>query len=230
MHRGYVKLWRKLEDTGIWKHSNALTLYVWLAIRAVQEPTKTVVAGRVVDLEPGQTAVTVIGISEVLGMTSREVRTALNDIQKLSLTTNKTTNRFTVVSIMNPNIYETQKNENDKQNDKQTTNRTQTELLPAEEEKPLKEEVRPRRVIPPKIEDVAAYCLERGNRVDPEIWMDHYKTNGWKVGKTKMVDWQAAIRNAERRGWADKNKQGPVGLGLNPPPRGAERKDTDYGF
>ena len=54
---------------------------------------------------------------------------------------------------------------------------------------------------PPTIEEVRAYCLERGNSVDAELWHNHYRANGWMVGKTKMVDWKAAVRTWERNGY-----------------------------
>lgn len=37
----------------------------------------------------------------------------------------------------------------------------------------------------PTLQEVSAYCIERGNRVDPQRWIDHYTANGWKVGKTR---------------------------------------------
>lgn len=54
---------------------------------------------------------------------------------------------------------------------------------------------------PPTIEEVRSYCLERGNSVDAERWHNHYRANGWMVGKTKMVDWKAAVRTWERNGY-----------------------------
>lgn len=51
---------------------------------------------------------------------------------------------------------------------------------------------------PPTLEDVRAYCVERGNSVDPERFIDHYTSNGWMVGKNPMKDWKAAIRNWEK--------------------------------
>ncbi|WP_424766271.1 DUF4373 domain-containing protein [Paenibacillus sp. sgz302251] len=52
--------------------------------------------------------------------------------------------------------------------------------------------------IPPLLEEVTAYCKERGKGVDPERWFDHYTANGWMVGKTKMKDWKAAVRTWEK--------------------------------
>lgn len=54
------------------------------------------------------------------------------------------------------------------------------------------------RFVPPSVDDVRAYCLERKNSVDPEGFVDFYESKGWIVGKTKMKDWKAAVRNWER--------------------------------
>lgn len=52
--------------------------------------------------------------------------------------------------------------------------------------------------IPPTIEQVKSYCLQRRNNVDAEAFVDHYASKGWVVGKVKMKDWQAAVRTWER--------------------------------
>ena len=50
----------------------------------------------------------------------------------------------------------------------------------------------------PTVEEVAAYCKERGNKVDAGRFCDFYTAKGWKVGNTPMKDWRAAVRNWER--------------------------------
>lgn len=61
--------------------------------------------------------------------------------------------------------------------------------------------------IPPTLEEVRAYCQERKNSVDPERWLDHYTSNGWKVGRNPMKDWKAAVRTWERSGYNDTPKK-----------------------
>ena len=68
-----------------------------------------------------------------------------------------------------------------------------------------KDKGRAKRFTPPTLEEVRAYCRERGNAVDPERWHDYYSSNGWKVGKNPMKDWKAAVRTWERD---DKAKKG----------------------
>ena len=52
---------------------------------------------------------------------------------------------------------------------------------------------------PPTVDEVRAYCQERGNKVVPETFVDFYTGKGWMVGKNKMKDWRAAVRTWEKR-------------------------------
>ena len=56
----------------------------------------------------------------------------------------------------------------------------------------------PKRFIPPSVDEVEAYCIERKNGVDAQRFIDYYETRGWMLGKTKMKDWKAAVRTWER--------------------------------
>ena len=62
--------------------------------------------------------------------------------------------------------------------------------------------------VPPTVDEVKAYCIERGNTIDPESFIDFYESKGWMVGKNKMQDWKAAIRTWEKHdnGGNGKNK------------------------
>ena len=63
----------------------------------------------------------------------------------------------------------------------------------------------------PDMEEVFLYCESQALNVDVDNFMDHYRSNGWKVGKNKMKDWKAAVR-----GWSRRNDQGKT-LGRNKP-------------
>ena len=56
----------------------------------------------------------------------------------------------------------------------------------------------------PKLEEVSLYCKERNNNVNAETFINFYESKDWFVGKSKMKDWKAAVRNWESR---DKGKQ-----------------------
>lgn len=55
---------------------------------------------------------------------------------------------------------------------------------------------------PPTPNDVREYCEDKGYSVDADRFVDFYACKGWMVGKTKMKDWKAAVRN-----WARSNPQ-----------------------
>ena len=60
----------------------------------------------------------------------------------------------------------------------------------------IKEKIK--RFTPPSIEEVKIYCNERLNFVSPQDFVDHYESNGWMRGKTKIKDWKACVRTWEK--------------------------------
>lgn len=75
----------------------------------------------------------------------------------------------------------------------------QSESNPNPNPNPKESVSRATRFTPPTVEEVAAYCLERKNHVDPQRFVDFYAAKGWMVGKNRMKDWKAAVRTWEQR-------------------------------
>ena len=55
------------------------------------------------------------------------------------------------------------------------------------------------RFSPPTVEEVRAYCKERGNQIDAQHFVDFYASKGWRVGNQPMKDWKACVRTWEQR-------------------------------
>jgi len=65
-----------------------------------------------------------------------------------------------------------------------------------------------KRFIKPTKEEVKAYLKAKGHtHVNIDTFFNHYESNGWKVGKNKMVSWKATLNQWESR---EKPKQ-PTG-------------------
>jgi hypothetical protein len=62
-----------------------------------------------------------------------------------------------------------------------------------------------KRFVKPTVEEVKAYCEERGNGIDPQTFFDYYEAKGWTVGKNPMKDWKACVRTWENRRKEDTN-------------------------
>lgn len=71
-----------------------------------------------------------------------------------------------------------------------------------------------KRFVPPTIDEVRAYCLERRNTVNADAFIDFYESKGWKVGKNSMQDWKAAVRTWEQRESRAAPKQDAVDIWL----------------
>lgn len=86
--------------------------------------------------------------------------------------------------------------------------------LPKKDSVPDKPATRSR-FVKPTLEEITAYCKERGNSVNPQRFLDYYNSNGWKVGRNPMKDWKAAVRTWESRGDTERSQ--------------AKTVTTDYG-
>lgn len=69
-----------------------------------------------------------------------------------------------------------------------------------------------KRFAPPTPENVSEYCREMGLSVDADRFVDFYESKNWYVGKNKMKDWKAAVRN-----WARSQRQESTAKGTEKP-------------
>ena len=126
MQRGYVKLWRKTLDSGLLQNGPAWQLFGYLLLRATHKPYRTIVGGVVCELVPGEV---VFGRSKAaadLGLGEQQIRTALNLLKKMKIATSRSTNKFTVVSLVNWHNYQ-----DDQAAANQQTNQPVTSIQPA---------------------------------------------------------------------------------------------------
>ena len=116
------------------------------------------------------------------------------------------------------NVTVTQGNagEEEKEEDKDNKNKKDNMGDPADTPDVKRSTRKP--FIPPTVEEVRAYCMERGNSVDAEAFVDFYASKGWMIGKNKMKDWKAAVRTWEQ---GDKRKGVKANGGNRKPAEGS---------
>jgi len=66
----------------------------------------------------------------------------------------------------------------------------------------------------PTVEEVADYCAERNNEINPQAFVDYYEANGWKVGRNPMKDWKASVRTWEQSRKEKSRSKSQGGLSL----------------
>lgn len=82
---------------------------------------------------------------------------------------------------------------------------------------------------PPTLDEALNHASSKGHQGNLDGFFDHYKSNGWKVGKNKMVCWKSALSKAINQGWAESKKGGNNGSGtkaFKSPPKLSEQKSS----
>lgn len=96
-----------------------------------------------------------------------------------------------------PNVNENA-NDNVNVNEKERGGQAPAEAIPAGTQTPSPPK-KQTRFVKPTVEEVAAYCKQRGNNIDAEAFVNFYESKGWYIGKNKMQNWHAAVYTWEKR-------------------------------
>jgi hypothetical protein len=123
MNRGYVRLWRKSLDAGWIKNHKLWAFWSYCLMKASHKEYDAIVGLQVVHLIPGQFIFGRRKASEETGLTEREIRTIIAFLINCGNLTIKTTNKYSIITIVNWHIYQPQEIENDQLNDKQMSNK-----------------------------------------------------------------------------------------------------------
>jgi hypothetical protein len=133
MDRGYVKVWRKLEDSGLLQMPNTLALFMFLLMKATHKDKKVGTSSGVVELKRGQYISGRLSLAFSLEQSEREIRTSLERLVKLGIVSIKTTNKYSIYTIEKYSEYQdrdqqTTSTETNKRpaNDQQTTTKQET--------------------------------------------------------------------------------------------------------
>jgi hypothetical protein len=106
MNRGYVKVWRKIQGNGILKNHRYCAFFLWSLTKASHKQINLIVGCQPVLLEPGQFVFGRRMAADELGMSEQEIRTCIELAKKADFLTIKSTNKFSIITIINWHIYQ----------------------------------------------------------------------------------------------------------------------------
>lgn len=104
--RGYVKLWRKSFDSGLMDEPALWLVWCWCLLKAQYKPTKKIVHGQMVDLQPGQFIYTRRMAAKELPLSPQQIRLRMNRLKSNQQITHSPTQHYTVVTIINWRVYQ----------------------------------------------------------------------------------------------------------------------------
>lgn len=215
---GYVKNWRSILNWGWYTDVPTCHLFNHLILVANWKP------GYFKDrlINPGQKVTSVAKLSAETGLTTKQVRIALDKLKKTGEILVEATNKYTVITVVNYSKYQSSDPLEGQTKDKQTANKGQTEDNQETNEGQTKgnnlrrirnkeyKEVKNKRniFIKPTLEEVTTYINENMFCVNPDAFYDYYEANGWTISGRKMKDWKATVRNWDRREQQRPNNKG----------------------
>jgi len=106
MHRGYVKNWRKSLENPFFKKPLLWHFWNYCLLKATHKKTEVFINGAVIKLNPGQFIFGRKTAAKETGLTEQTVRTCLKHFKKSKNLTIQSTNRYSIISIINWDIYQ----------------------------------------------------------------------------------------------------------------------------
>lgn len=201
---GYVKLNRNLLDWRWYRDANTIRVFLHLLLSAnfKDQPFENIIVRR------GEVATSYGAIAEALHISARQARTAVTHLKVSSTVSVKQYSKFQVISIISWDLYQcavsgTEAVKSQAEVSQKSTNEECKESK--------KDSMPPRRTrfTPPTVEEVKAYCAERGDHVDADRFVDFYTANGWTQGRGKPIkDWKACVRTWERSDREEQKAEG----------------------
>ena len=122
MDQGFITLHRKFLAWEWAGEPNMVSLFVHLLLLANHEAKKW----QGIEIGRGQLVSSVQSLSARTGLSVSQIRTGLKRLEMTGEIANKTTNKYSVITICKYDSYQTQAVCNDKQNNKQIANESQT--------------------------------------------------------------------------------------------------------
>lgn len=210
MDSGWICCHRELKNWEWYKTPFMVHLFMHLMLSANhQEGT-----WQGVFIQRGQLITGRKSLSADTGLSEQVVRTCLKRLEKTGEITQQSTNKFTIITVCNYDKYQTTNNAiNQQPNQELTSNQPainqQSTTNNNDNNETMKQvkNSRAKAFMPPTVDEVAAYCSERGNNIDAEYFVDKYTGNGWMVGKNKMKCWKATIRTWEKNNFEKRPAQ-----------------------
>ena len=116
MHRGYIKIFRKISEWEWYKDSNTLHLFFHLLLNANYKD------GRFMghEIKRGQIVTGRKALSIQTGLSEQSVRTSIERLKSTSELTTKSTNKFSIITLCNYNKYQNDETGTNQQSNQQS--------------------------------------------------------------------------------------------------------------
>lgn len=195
---GFICLYRQITQWEWYKNPNTFRLFIHLLLMANYADGRF--EGEII--KRGEFVTSLPSLADQTSLTIQQARTALDHLKSTGEITDRKTNRYRVITIVNYDRYQI----DNRQNNRPSTGEQQADQQQYKKDKNNKNNVIPlsrnkeSKFTPPTADDVRKYCEEiMIYGFNAEMFIDYYESRGWMIGKNKMKSWKAAVRTWLRR-------------------------------
>lgn len=222
---GWIKLYRQLQESPLWHSEPFSKAQAWIDLIMLMnhEDNKILFDNQLIEVKRGQHMTSYRKLSMNWKWSIGKVKRFIELLKDDNMIKVESFKNGTLLTLVNYELYQGERNTNgtpidtptntpiDTQTEhRRNTNGTQTEtnnndkndkndniINPPISPQGESESEKSKRFIRPTVEQVQEYCNSRNNGISGQEFVDYYDSKGWKVGKSPMKDWKAAVRTWE---------------------------------
>lgn len=209
---GYIKMYRSILDNPIvCKDSEVFSIWCYLLLEATHDGYETLFGNQRITVKKGQLVTSRKSIANKFNINESKVERTFILFKNEQMIEQQSSTKNRLITILNWDKFQNkeQRNEHHSNNNRTTseqqvnTNNNDKNVNNEKNDKnntlKIKDTVR---FVKPNLDEIRNYILDDNLSVDANTFFDYYESNGWVVGKNKMKDWKATLRN-----WSRKNVQ-----------------------
>lgn len=193
-NRTYIKVFHQMLEWGWYGDTNTFRVFMHILLRANYKPSEYL--GHRIDA--GECVFGYNAWSEELGLSVRELRTAITHLKSTNEIRVRATNRFSVITVVKWEFWQIEEGE--------ATSKRQAKRQASDKQATTSKDSKNTTTINkhsmghPKLEDVKAYVTEKNLVIDPNYFFDYYETAGWVDNKGKPIqNWKLKALNWNKR-------------------------------
>lgn len=118
---GWIKLHRQVLDNGWLKKHKIFIFWTYCLLKAVHKETKVIISSEEIELKPGQFIFGRKKAAKDLNLSEQEIRTCIKFLKRAGNITVKSTNHYSLISVVKWNFYQNEHLDYNQQNNQHLT-------------------------------------------------------------------------------------------------------------
>lgn len=208
--QGWFKIYRSVFDNWLWTDKPFSKGCAWIDLIGLANHADNdyMFRGKLIKGKRGEVNRSLHFLSNRWGWSMGKTKRFISVLETEQMVSMKQNSNETVITIENYDKYQPPVTDDKTTSEQQTEHKQNEDRTITEQSRNTNKNVKNvknvknnniKTFVPPTLEEVQEYILEKHYHFDSETFMAFYESNGWKVGRNPMKSWKAACVTWERR-------------------------------